>query len=137
MLASWIQWGLEGAPLPAGKCVPEGKKLRKQQPTPPPFRRHLVAGLGCTPQGSGAGKVFLCPLCSEIISWESTGVDVLLEALRVPLVSPVVRGPCSGGSEVCGSTRTFAWGVLFPVGISLLLLKCFAWSEPSVTSFLL
>lgn len=79
-----------GSP-PPGKCVLEGKKLRKQQP-PPLYRCHLVVGLGCTSQGSGAGKVFLSPLSSEIISWESTGEDVLLEALQVPLVPPVVRG---------------------------------------------
>lgn len=75
---------------PAWKVRPGGEEAEKT--AAPPLQTPPSGGIGLYIAGLGGWESFPLPLSSEIISWESTGEDVLLEALQVPLVPPVVRG---------------------------------------------
>lgn len=82
-----------GSP-PTGKCVLEGKTLRKQQaPRPPPLQTPpsgriglYIAGLG------GLGKFFSPPLFWNYFLGNHWRGCAGVEALQGSLVSPVVRG---------------------------------------------
>ena len=110
-----------------------GKKPRKQPLAHSLCSRHLVVEYGCTPEGSGAGKVF--PLHSEIFSWEIIGC-----VGTGGFASFTGFSCCPGNSAayICCSTHLFASILVFFLLLSiwLLLLKCFAWSGQSIINFL-
>lgn len=85
--------------LPTGKCVLEGKTLRKQQaPRPPPLQTPPSGGIGLYIAGLGGWESFSLPLYSGIISWEITGEDVLEWRLcRVRWFLLLSGEPCSPG----------------------------------------
>lgn len=116
----------------------ESWRGRSEETAPPPrptfslCSRHLVVGLVCTSQGSGAGS-FSPSLHSEMSFWEISGQG---GAECFASFTGFYCYPGNYATEICCSTRSFAWACFFPfLHIWLLLLKYFAWSEQSIIIF--